>query len=346
MKKFLIASTAIVALSGAAAAEVTVSGDAQFGLQYDNRMNDGSFDADGVWSNSGTTGDVSVRSRVRITVTGTGETDSGLSFGIKVRTGSSKYTESRDNFSSNTTVWAEGAYGKLTVGDVDSAIEQAIGDLPEVGFAGLGFRNELFYAATDAFEEHDNKGVVYSYKYGDASFYVSFEDKRIGYDNGKYKGDSWSVGASYDVQQYSFGIGYSSGADFGVWSDHDSDPDTPDVRVGNTGKAKSWGVMAAGDFNGLTGKLAYVETKDDFDKLRQIGVGAEYTLPSGIGLQGFYLVNDIDNYGDYNTLALGASYDLGGGAIVKGGVAYTKDKPDVGPSSSRTIADLGLQFKF
>lgn len=324
MKKFLIASTAIVALSGAAAAEVTVSGDAQFGMKYDNRMTE--YDSAG-FPTGGTTGDISVSSRARVTFTMTGETDSGLSFGAKLRTGHARYTESRDNFSPTTTVWAEGAYGKLTVGDVDSAIEQAIGDLPEVGFSGLEFYNELYYAATDAFDDHDNKGVVYTYKYGDATFYASFEDKHVGYDAGKYRGNSWSVGASYDVQQYSFGIGYSSGEDFG------------------DGKWKSWGVMASGDFNGLTGKLAFVESKDDVDKLRQIGVGAEYTLPSGIGLQGFYRVNDWKNWGKENVLALGASYDLGGGATIKGGVAYTKDKR-VTPNYSRTIADLGLQFKF
>ena len=328
MKKFLIASTAIVALSGAAAAEVTLSGDAQFGLKYDNRMTE--YYSDGT-PTGGTTGDISVSSRARVTITMTGETDSGLSFGAKLRTGSSKYTESRDTFSSNTTVWAEGAYGKLTVGDVDSAIEQAIGDLPEVGFTGLEFQNELFYAATDAFEDHDNKGVVYTYQYGDATFYASFEDRNIGYDAGKIVGNSWSVGASYDVQQYSFGIGYSSGEDFG------------------DGKIKSWGLMASGDFNGLTGKLAYVETKDNAataNKLRQYGIGAEYTMPNGVGLQGFYRQNDWKDVGKENILAVGAAYDLGGGATIKGGIAHTKWKPEVGDNDSRTIADVGLQFKF
>ena len=325
MKKFLIASTAIVALSGAAAAEVTLSGDAQFGLKYDNRMTE--YYSDGT-PTGGTTGDISVSSRARVTITMTGETDSGLSFGAKLRTGSSKYTESRDTFSSNTTVWAEGAYGKLTVGDVDSAIEQAIGDLPEVGFTGLEFQNELFYAATDAFEDHDNKGVVYTYQYGDATFYASFEDRNIGYDAGKIVGNSWSVGASYDVQQYSFGIGYSSGEDIGA------------------GKVKSWGLMASGDFNGLTAKLAFIESKDDIDKVRQYGVGAEYTLANGVGLQGFYRLDDYKNIGDDTTLALGASYDLGGGATLKGGIAYNKWKPEVGGSWSQTLADVGLQFRF
>ena len=79
---------------------------------------------------------------------------------------------------------------------------------------------------------------------------------------------------------------------------------------------------------------------------RQIGIGAEYTLANGVGLQGFYRVNDYDNWGKENILALGASYDLGGGATIKGGVVYAKDKPDVGPDESRTIADFGIKFAF
>src|SRR5699024_10603052 len=38
MKKILLATSALVALSGAAAAEVVISGDAQIGLKYDNKL--------------------------------------------------------------------------------------------------------------------------------------------------------------------------------------------------------------------------------------------------------------------------------------------------------------------
>lgn len=329
MKKFLIASTALVALSGAAAAEITLSGDAQFSMKYDNRL----WDDNANGGAGGTTSGVNVQSRARLTVTMTGETDSGLSFGAKFRPGHSNYTESRDNFSSVTTVWAEGSYGKLTVGDVDSAIEQAIGDLPEIGASGLEFYNEIFYIATDAFEEHDNKGVAYTYKFGDAEVFATFEDAYYAYGGTKWgDGNSWSVGAKYSMNQYSFGIGYSSGEDFG------------------DGRYNSWGISAEGEFNGFTGKFLYVESKDDYEKVRQIGLGGTYTLANGIGLQGFYRTDRYswDGFadGNENTLGLGASYDLGGGAEVKGGIVYTKWKPGTGVNTSRTIADVGLKFKF
>lgn len=322
MKKFLIASTAIVALSGAAAAEITLSGDAQIGLKYDNRLDGASGDVSG-WN---------LQQRARFTVTMTGETDSGLSFGAKFRPGSHNQKgydkESRDVFVGATTVWAEGSYGKLTVGDVDSAIEQAVGDLTEVGNSGLEFYNEIYYAATDAFEDHDNKGLVYSYKYGDATFFASFEDQYVGYSGMKYDGNSWSLGAKYSMNQYTFGIGYSSGDDFG------------------SGKVETWGLSAAADFNGVTVKGLWVQSKDDFDKLKQYGISADYTMANGVGVKGFYRINDWDDLaGKEKILGLGASYDLGGGASVNGGIVHMKDSEITG-SPSRTIADFGLKFAF
>ena len=345
MKKFLIASTAVVALAGTAAAEITFSGDAQIGLKYDNRLKEGTRSWDpslngglGDWVDT-YTGDTrsgwNVQSRARFKVTMTGETDSGLSFGVSTRTGRDGYTESRDKFVPSTSVWMEGAYGKLAVGDVDSAIEQAIGDLTEVGNSGLEFYNEMWYTATDAYEEHDNKGVVYSYKYGDASFYASFEDKYIAYSGLKYEGDSWALGASYDVQQYSFGIGYSQGAE-------------PTL---GTGDWKTWAAMASGEFNGLTVKGVYIQSKDDVEKVKQYGIGADYAMSNGLTLKGFYRINDWDVKDSKEKIAaLGASYDLGGGASLNGGVVYIKDDEafDAGKADwkSRTIADFGVKFSF
>lgn len=317
MKKFLIASTAIVALSGAAAAEVSLSGDAQIGLKYDNKL-------------TGATGYVSgwnLQSRARLTITMTGETDSGLSFGAKFRTGNANYTEHRDHFSEAQTVWAEGSYGKITVGDVDSAIEQAVGDLVEVGNSGLEFYNEIYYLATDAYADHDNKGLVYSYKYGDAQFFLSLEDQYAGYGGIEYNGNSWSLGATYSVNQYTFGIGYSSGEDFGA------------------GKVETWGLQASGDFNGLVVKGLWVQSKDDSAKLKQYGISADYTMANGVGVKGFYRINDWDDLaGKEKILGLGASYDLGGGASVNGGLVHFKSNE--GTDFSRTIADFGVKFSF
>jgi hypothetical protein len=47
--------------------------------------------------------------------------------------------------------------------------------------------------------------------------------------------------------------------------------------------------------------------------------------------------------GDLDSVGLGASYDLGGGAAISGGVARLKDKL---ANESDSVYDLGLTFSF
>ena len=67
MKRALLASTALVMSAGIAAAEVSVGGDGRMGV----KSTDG--------------GDIEFSSRVRISFTGSGETDNGLTFGGSIR---------------------------------------------------------------------------------------------------------------------------------------------------------------------------------------------------------------------------------------------------------------------
>ena len=66
MKKVLFATTALVATAGMAAAEVTMSGQARFGLYYDGE-------------------DTSLDQRFRLTFTGITESDNGVKFEARVR---------------------------------------------------------------------------------------------------------------------------------------------------------------------------------------------------------------------------------------------------------------------
>ena len=81
MKQVLLATTALVLVAGAAAADVTVTGTARMGLVH-NYVTDtdgsGVIDAaDGV--------ETAFSSRFRVIFTASGETDTGLSFGASVR---------------------------------------------------------------------------------------------------------------------------------------------------------------------------------------------------------------------------------------------------------------------
>lgn len=349
MKKILFATSALVALTGAAAAEITLSGDARLGMRYDDfqMFGDKAAGEDG-WN---------VVSRARVQFIMTGDTDSGLSFGAKFR--AHEANDARNYSKPVGEVWIEGAYGKLSAGDVDSAVEAAVGHLPVVGLTSFDDLNEFSYTSSDSFEKNNNKGLLYEYKYGDVSFYASFQDQYQGEDaaktdNGK---DSFALGVGYSVGQYTFGVGYSQDGDSKVILPIAS----ADIIGGWTGtKSKTWAISGGTEWNGFVFKAVYMNSKvdgtevaagfndgNDFD-IKQYGVGAEYEMANGVGIQGFYRGVDVESYGKRDILALGATYDLGGGATLKGGVAHIKDKFDEAgvDKEDGTVADFGLEFKF
>lgn len=383
MKHLLLATSALVGLAGAAAAEVSVSGDARIGLRYDDNVPYNCY-VGGVFTVNGCDRNTwNVISRARVKFAMTGETDSGLSFGANVRadqaaTGTAS-GGNRSMYKGN--VFISGAYGKLTAGDVDSALENAVGDLPEIGLSGLNYLNEFQYSTSDFdSEEYQESGLLYEYKIGDASIYASFMDQYE--DNSAIeRGDAWSLGAGYTLGNYTFGIGYEKA---GLFVDPVSYAargqafavNNPTLTPYYNGSVydndnSTWGISGGTSIAGITFKAIYTQTTaegsnsansfsvDDYE-VRQYGIGAEYKMANGIGLAGFYrkidgdsltvpvvgggtatLRNEADMYG------LGASYDLGGGAVVKGGIAHIKgDSIVVGQDFDDTIADFGLALTF
>ena len=189
MKKVLFATTALVMTAGVAAAEVAVTGEGRVGLRYESdtgyvndRNEDGINDADSSWN---------VVNRIRVRFTMTGESQSGISFGAKLR--SDQHANAGDNNSATAgEVWVSGAYGKLTVGDIDSAMGRAVGDLPEVGLTGLDFWNEFAYMGSEEVNgpvmvDGDevagpgaDAGMLYEYSIGNANLYASWVDGYYG----------------------------------------------------------------------------------------------------------------------------------------------------------------------
>ena len=125
MKKLLIASTALSLAGGAAFAEmaVTVSGDAELGVDYN--------------SEPGMTDDGMTKSKhtfvheVGIDFSGSGATDGGLTFG-----GSAGFNSGGDSIDEGT-VHVSGSFGKLTIGDNDSA-DLTAGGIEDIGMNGIG----------------------------------------------------------------------------------------------------------------------------------------------------------------------------------------------------------------
>ena len=164
MKKVLLATSVLAMTAGFASAEVTVSGTARMGVIADFGDADPAF-----------------TSRVRIIFTASGETDSGLSFGATVRNDQSGVgnTENGDSV-----VYISGAFGKLSMGDVDGAANAAVGHVDGVGLTGLGDLNESTFLANGGNDldadgditgsnEVEDPSALYTYSAGDLNLYIS-----------------------------------------------------------------------------------------------------------------------------------------------------------------------------
>ena len=348
MKKVLFATTALVMTAGVAAAEVAVTGEGRVGLRYES---DTAYTGESSWN---------VVNRIRVRFTMTGESQSGISFGAKLR--SDQHANAGDNNSATAgEVWVSGAYGKLTVGDIDSAMERAVGDLPEVGLTGLDFWNEFAYMGSEEVNgpvmvDGDevagpgaDAGMLYEYSIGNANLYASWVDGYYGNSDIERDTQTWSVGVGYDLGNYTFGLGYTK-ADYTI-NPFTVNDDSFTALVGPLGfnsDSETWGLSGGTSINGITFKAAYLKTTADDDSLdyAQYGLGAEYDMSNGVSLSGFYRKNDFKNVAvEGDAFGIGAAYDLGGGAVIKGGIVDSSIS--VGDDDNdNTMADFGLEFRF
>ena len=97
-------------------------------------------------------------------------------------------------------------------------------------------------------------------------------------------------------------------------------------------------------FSGVTVKATY-GTADlgggvDFD---QTAISATYSMDA-LSVTGFYRTESINVFSpvDFKAYGVGASYDLGGGATLVGGIVNRK----VDTLPSQTLADVGISFTF
>ena len=175
MKKILIASTALVATAGIAAAEVSFSGEAGIGLIYDGT-------------------DWAADHYTTLSVSMTGETDGGLSFGASfdITTGT---TGGAVDASS---AYIEGGFGKLSAGDIDNAVDATVGGLKDVGYSGLGVDN-----LGETYKGNSGADLLYQGSFGDFSVAVS----------GQVDGGSdWAIAAGYAMGDYKFAAGVEDAA--------------------------------------------------------------------------------------------------------------------------------------
>jgi len=311
MKKVLLTSTALILSAGVAAAEVTVGGNGRMGVVYYEDI-----------TAAGTAEEMSFSSRLRIAFAASGQTDGGLTFGGGIRA---------DNAAAGAnglagSVFVSGAFGKLTMGDIDSAAEKAVGDVSGVGFSGMtnngllvanngspwgGDVNETAYLTGG-----DDEGALYEYSFGDVSVYASAGQPQSG-------NDELSAGVKYSAGGYSVGLGYE-----------DKDGIGSHTIIGGSAT-----------FGAATVKANYGQSDLDFAAadFEQYAISLDYVF-GATTVTGFYRVFDFDAAGlaDTEFVGLGASYDLGGGAALKGGIVNV----DTDGLPSQMRADFGITMNF
>ena len=322
MKKVLFATTALVLSAGVAAAEVALSGDGRMGVIYDGD-------------------DMQFSSRARVKFTLTGESDGGLSFGGSFRVDQENYSANEYRSAARGTagsVWISGTYGKLSMGNVVSASEAAIGDLYEVGYTDGSFGGdpeEISYLTGDGENLDQGPSILYEYTINNISLYASAsdgvdtdlgslspganEDDALGLPSDK---TAYSLAAKYDGETWWAALGYAK---------HD--------------EADELSLGAEGTFGAFSVKGVYLDYSD-FALTKTYGLGAAYKMDA-FTVEAFWRQDEWDvpagSDRKFDAYGIGVDYDLGGGAVLSAGII---DNDYLDSGNGDTVADLGIKFKF
>ncbi|MEM7472854.1 MAG: porin [Pseudomonadota bacterium] len=341
MKKVLFASTALVAFTGAAVADVELSGRAEMGI----------FDQ-GIDGRS-----VEFFTDIDATFTMTGETDGGLEFGASVdldESGSGVGFDAGldgvvgtadDIFSTNgamgdntndggATIFIKGSFGTVTMGDTDGALDWALTEAGNVGNPGSIADDETSHAGyVGSYLDGTADGQILRWDYtaGDFGVAISVDD-----DNGT--GDvGYAIGLKYNIDlggtTIALGLGHQEA---GV------------LAAGATGEnASATGVSATATLaSGLSVGVVYADWDDgnnlaDGGPDSNIGVGIGYTT-GAFSVHANYGEIELDDNTDVAGFGLAAAYDLGGGAVVHFG--YRSDDTDAATDVDTFSLGLGLSF--
>ncbi len=220
MKKALFATTALVATSGVAFADISISGYAEMGVS------------------GGGGGDTQFHGDFHVDFKGSAETDGGLTAGFSARLdkGNSPSEVNGETNWDSETAFVSGAFGTLTLGKTDGGYDWALG---EVGMGTAIADNHTGhggYNGNGGFDSNYGDQVLrYDNTFGDFGFALSIER-----DNGETTGarDNIAFGVKYTAAMggvdLGIGFGYAIGSSNNM-DGMDAIPDTPamDASVAN-----------------------------------------------------------------------------------------------------------------
>ncbi|NOC47262.1 porin [Ruegeria sp. HKCCD7559] len=349
MKKVLFASTALIATAGVAAAEINFSGYGRFGIGYtEDRTATTTVTGPGADGLMGTADDVSASStaqsddailvsRFRLNIDGIAETDGGVRFEGRVRLQADEDSSTGEANSAG----LNGARFSVIYGGLRVDAGNVAGSFDNLAnYYGNEVGLELFagqYSGVDySFLAYSSTGsganaVFFQYSVGDFSFGASYDQAQVttvaagGAASTTTDADRWDISATYTFNNITAALAYGQ-TDGGAGSD-------PSLTVLTLGG--EWG-----DFSGT------LFVADDATKVASTdgtawGLSAAYNLGAATTL--LFTYGDGNASADLQQVAIGAIYDLGGGASLRGGLGVN----DCDSCADSTIkADFGAQFNF
>ena len=194
-------------------------------------------------------------------------------------------------------VYISGAFGKITMGSTGNAVDSLVSNVSAVGYGASDLDGGQELGLLDS---ADKEGVSYNIAVSGATVEVGAGQL----DGAK---EYYSVAVAYAFGGINAAIGYESDA---------VDTNTKVALSAKVGPATVKVALADRDSNADIG----------------YAVSADFAM-AGAAVTAYYANDNADEA----NMAVGVSYDLGGGAVFKSGV---------GTVDSDTVADAGLNFSF
>ena len=271
MKKFLLASTALVATTGFAAAEMSWSGSANMGIKY---------------SNSGTT---TLHEEIDLGMAATGETDGGIGWKVEMGVDSNVSDSAAAQAVDGGSVSISGDFGTIRMGNVDNAATKV--GLADVGFDLIGIDDAAELGRTAG----TGADVQWDYSADSIALRVSVDSD----------GDDMAAAASWTSGTLSITVAHAAK---GATSGADATSGSISTSVGgfsvgmmatrhSTAAKDSMGISASMPFDGL-GTVTFVTSANDTDAKNSYGVGFSKSLGGGATLKGGYGSVNGNDVGD------------------------------------------------
>jgi outer membrane protein OmpU len=281
-------------------------------------------------STTATTDDTSAVNRVRVSFSGSGETDGGIAYGASIRADNAAAGASGSGGTAGSQ-FVSGAFGKISAGDLDGADESAAGGgVSGVGLTGLGDHNDIAYQSSAHNLSYHYTASGLTFGYSQDTTVTSGSNSAMGV---KYSGEVGGATVSFGVGQSK--VDKSTQSSMSVSASSGGLTLKAMTSSNDNGPAST--VVVARAQTGTTAATSYragvaVAANNDTD---QTALSISYAM-DGMTVTGFTKTVSTTGAADQDFSGFGFAYDMGG-VTMKAGVVDNNDQQ---------LIDFGLSFSF